>query len=56
MDRLIYTAILALAEARRPFDALTVGDWIADQGKADIGYHFDSQPSRAFLPLVRLGR
>lgn len=34
--RLIYTAILALAEARRPFDALTVGDWIADQGKADM--------------------
>ena len=31
-------------------------DGVNDQGKADIGYHFDNQPSRAFLPLVRLGR
>lgn len=34
--RLIYAGILALAEKRQPFDALTVGDWIADQGKADM--------------------
>lgn len=34
--RLIYAGILALAEKREPFDALTVGEWIADQGKSDM--------------------
>ena len=34
--RLIYTGILALAEKREPFDALTVGDWIDAQGQSDM--------------------
>jgi parallel beta-helix repeat protein len=27
-----------------------------DQGLADIGYHFESQPSRSFLPLIGVSR
>lgn len=34
--RLIYAGILALAEKREPFDALTVGEWIEGQGQSDM--------------------